>query len=104
MRSHRKDSAQSVAVMAALLEQPRAWRHGYSLAKATGLQSGTLYPILCRLEDRGHLESKWLESAQPGRLPRHVYRLTPSGVVFAGEVASRHEYALPPLHQGGIKA
>lgn len=105
MTSHRKESVQSVAVMVALLEQARTWRHGYALAKATGLQSGTLYPILGRLEDRGYLESKWLESMLPGRPPRHVYRLTPIGVVFAHEVSSQHKDARqrPPLPQG-IKA
>jgi len=88
--------------MVALLEQAHTWRHGYALAKATGLQSGTLYPILCRLEDRCYLESKWLESAQAGRPPRHAYRLTTSGVAFAHEVSSQRKGAHqpPPLPHG----
>ncbi|HEX5459262.1 MAG TPA: PadR family transcriptional regulator [Steroidobacteraceae bacterium] len=104
MPPHRKSSAQSDAVVAALLAQPRAWQHGYALAKATGLRSGTLYPILGRLEDRGYLESKWLEPAQEGRPPRHVYRLTPAGVAFGREADSRRQYANPLLHRDGIKA
>jgi len=92
MGPHRKSSAQSLAVMAALLEQTRSWRHGYALSKATGLQSGTLYPILARLQDRGYLESKWVEPAHPGRPPRHVFRLTPTGVAYAREVVSGQEY------------
>ncbi len=34
-------SAQTLAVLAALCEQPSQWRHGYALAKQTGLKSGT---------------------------------------------------------------
>jgi PadR family transcriptional regulator, regulatory protein PadR len=103
MRLHRKSSNQSLAVMAALLEETRSWRHGYALSKATGLQSGTLYPILARLQDRGYLESKWVEPAHAGRPPRHVFRLTPAGVTFAREVASEQKYARR-FREDGAKA
>lgn len=76
-------SQQTRALLRTLLEQPLAWRHGYELSKATGLQSGTLYPLLIRLSDQGFLESKWVESEQPGKPPRHAYRLTASGKVLA---------------------
>jgi PadR family transcriptional regulator, regulatory protein PadR len=46
-------SAQTLSVLAALCDQPSQWQHGYALAKQTGLKSGTLYPILIRLADRG---------------------------------------------------
>jgi DNA-binding PadR family transcriptional regulator len=37
-----------------MLEQrPRAWQYGYELSQITELKSGTLYPILMRLSDRG---------------------------------------------------
>jgi len=86
MPRQRKCSAQSVAVLSALVSLPRTWQHGYELSKLTGLASGTLYPILGRLDDRGYLESKWLESTQAGRPPRHVYRLTTRGSSYAREV------------------
>jgi len=86
MPRQRRCSAQSVAVLSALASLPRTWQHGYELSKITGLPSGTLYPILGRLDDRGYLESKWLESTQAGRPPRHVYRLTPRGSSYAREV------------------
>ena len=89
--------------MAALLEQTRGWRHGYALSKATGLRSGTLYPILARLQDRGYLESKWVEPSHTGRPPRHVFRLTPSGVTHAREVVSEQEY-VRRFRQDGLKA
>lgn len=78
-------SKQTFAVLAVLMEQPRQWRHGYDLSKGTGLKSGTLYPILMRLCDRGVLESRWEASSEAGRPPRHMYRLTATGVAIAKE-------------------
>lgn len=78
-------SRQTHLLLATLLEQPRGWRHGYELAKETGLKSGTLYPLLMRLGDQGLLEARWQESEQPGKPPRHLYRLTTAGVELARE-------------------
>ncbi len=60
-----------------------SWRYGYELSKLIGLSSGTLYPLLIRLHERGLLEAKWVEAERPGRPPRHAYRLSQSGVAFA---------------------
>jgi PadR family transcriptional regulator PadR len=73
-------------LLAALLLQPRAWHHGYELSKRTGLKSGTLYPLLIRLNDQGLLEAKWLEPETPGKPPRHAYKLSPNGLAFAREI------------------
>ena len=78
-------SVQTIAVLSALADQRASWRHGYELAKQTGLQSGTLYPILMRLSDRGLLESRWTPQESAGRPPRHMYRLTAQGTTFARE-------------------
>jgi DNA-binding PadR family transcriptional regulator len=83
MVRRRRCSLQTLAVLNVMLERPRTWRHGYDLSTKTGLQSGTLYPILMRLCDRELLESKWGPAEQAGRPPRHFYRLTPDGVAFA---------------------
>lgn len=85
MTRDRKCSNQTLALLAALTEQPRNWRHGYDLSGETGLKSGTLYPILMRLCDRGLLDSKWTPHEHTGRPPRHMYRLTPQGIAFARE-------------------
>ncbi len=79
------NSRQARAVLAALLDRPRAWRHGYDLSKETSLRSGTLYPLLIRLSEQGLLESRWQEAERPGLPPRHVYRLTASGLALARE-------------------
>ena len=66
-------------LLAALLKAPDAWRHGYDLASETGLKSGTLYPLLIRLEAQGYLEAEWRQPAASGRPPRHAYRLSAAG-------------------------
>jgi DNA-binding PadR family transcriptional regulator len=79
----RSPSPQSRAILNDLLSRPLNWRYGYELSKRVGLSSGTLYPLLIRLHDRGLLEAKWMEAERPGRPPRHAYRLSQSGVAFA---------------------
>jgi len=99
----RKSSPQTVSLFAALLEWPRSWHHGYELSKATGLKSGTLYPILIRLSDQGLLDSRWTESEQPGRPQRHVYRLTAAGLALARQELKAAEAGcgLKPIKAGG---
>jgi PadR family transcriptional regulator len=49
------------------------------LSEVTGLGSGTVYPILERLEKAGHV-SAWKESPPPAdRPPRRFYELTGAG-------------------------
>jgi PadR family transcriptional regulator PadR len=78
-------SAQTLSVLAALRDEPSRWQHGYALAKQTGLKSGTLYPILIRLADRGLVEACWQDEPEPGRPRRHLYRLTAAGLASATE-------------------
>jgi PadR family transcriptional regulator PadR len=96
VKRDRKPSAQTLSLLGVLLKQPRAWYHGYDICIATRIKSGTLYPILMRLSDRGLLEHKWQESQEPGRPPRHVYRLTASGTTYArAEIAGNDWASLP---------
>ena len=94
MASRSEFSAQTLSVLAALCDQPSQWQHGYALAKQTGLKSGTLYPILIRLADRGLVEACWQDEPAPGRPRRHLYRLTAAGLASAtGALASAAERA-----------
>ena len=61
------------------LADERDWLHGYELSRRTGVQPGTLYPLLERLADRGLLEAKWEENLAAGRPRRHAYRITADG-------------------------
>lgn len=66
-----------------MVAAPARWQHGYELMQATGIKSGTLYPLLIRLADDGLLETEWQEPVAPVRIPRHGYRLTLRGRAFA---------------------
>jgi DNA-binding PadR family transcriptional regulator len=68
-------------VLEKFIERPTEWRYGYELSRETGLKSGTLYPILMRLEKYTLLEARWLVT-EDGVPPRHTYRLTPDGLEF----------------------
>jgi DNA-binding PadR family transcriptional regulator len=82
----RSPSPSARAVLASLSQAGREWRHGYDLVQATAVKSGTLYPLLIRLEAEGYLEAEWQPPAAPGRPPRHAYRLTAEGARFAREI------------------
>ncbi len=97
-------SPQTRRALAALAHQPQAWRYGYDLSRETGLKSGTLYPLLIRLTDQGLLESEWRPSLEPGRPPRHAYRLTSSGIALAASQASDPIPATMPARPAGAGA
>jgi DNA-binding PadR family transcriptional regulator len=78
MQRNRPLSAQAVSVLRALATEPSRWRYGYDLGTEVHLKSGTLYPILVRLADRGLLEATW-EPGPESRPPRHLYRLSGAG-------------------------
>ena len=83
MGHHARFSAQTLAVLADLCATPSQWRHGYGIARDTGLKSGTLYPVLIRLTERGLVEACWEDEQPVGRPRRHLYRLTPKGLATA---------------------
>lgn len=66
-------------VLAALVSAGARGRHGYDLCREAQIKSGTLYPLLIRLEAQGYLTADWQDSGVVGRPPRHVYRLTAAG-------------------------
>ena len=80
-------SPQTSRVLSALGAQPVDWRYGYELGLQVGLKSGSLYPILMRLSDRGLLESRWEPDPPVGRPPRHLYRLSATGRAVAAQAA-----------------
>jgi PadR family transcriptional regulator, regulatory protein PadR len=76
---------QTQAVLAALLHDVARPHYGLEMGKAAGLPSGTIYPILARLERAGWVKSE-LEQIDPkaaGRRARRYYTLTARGETFA---------------------
>jgi PadR family transcriptional regulator PadR len=86
-------------ILAALLAEPGADRYGLELMQATGLASGSLYPILHRLQGAGWVEARWedVDPAAEGRPARRFYRLTADGVVNARQALAelRAQTAVP---------
>src|SRR6266511_2640264 len=78
-------------VVSAMLADPQVERYGLDLMHDTGLASGTLYPILVRLERAGWIESRWenIDPVAEGRPSRRYYRLTRGGVVAARQQLAR---------------
>ncbi len=101
-------TASVLKVAAALLADPAAERYGLQIMQATGLPSGTLYPILVRLERAGWIASRWeqIDPAAEGRPSRRYYRLTAEGAAEARrEVAAMHQQmarAAAPLTEPGL--
>jgi DNA-binding PadR family transcriptional regulator len=83
-------SPQTALVLAEFLSDEQEWRYGYDISRNTGLKSGTLYPILMRLAEHRMLKTSW-ETAETGRPPRHMYKLTKDGLRYAREMVAEAE-------------
>lgn len=96
MTRNRQPSEQARKVLALLAEDPSTWRYGYDLCQQTDLKAGSMYPILMRLADRGWLETSWEKEPPAGRPPRHLYRLTDSGLAQARELVRERHVTFSP--------
>jgi len=77
---------QTQLILRELLSKPDEARYGLDLCADVSLPSGTVYPILARLEGVGWLESDWEEadlSVSEGRPRRRYYLLTKDGAQLA---------------------
>lgn len=67
--------------------------HGFDIMDATGLPSGTVYPILRRLDAEGLVKSRWEKEGlarREQRPPRRYYEITATGRITAREAAGRY--------------
>ena len=78
-------------VLRALLQDPDTERYGYELGELAGLRTGTVHPILARLEGLGWLQSRWedIDPQTEGRPARRYYRLTAEGAQSAESALAR---------------
>ena len=69
-------SLQTLRVLEAFLENPTEPLAGADVHQRCGIASGTLYPILLRLESAGWFVSQWesIEPSSAGRPRRRLYR------------------------------
>jgi len=80
-------SGPTLKVLKLMLEKPREGRSGAEVSKLLGVGSGTLYPLLARLENAGWVKSEW-ETVDPsivGRPRRRFYKLTGQGQTRANK-------------------
>jgi PadR family transcriptional regulator len=91
-------TVQTQAVLRVMLDDPLGEHYGLEIAKAAGLPSGSLYPILARLERSGWATSDWEQVNQhdAGRPRRRYYRLTPDGAVRAEQALASTVRRLSP--------
>jgi len=71
----------------------RGFHFGFDIMDATGLPSGTVYPILRRLDREGLLKSTWEKQAlaqREQRPPRRYYEITGTGEVMLAEAIERY--------------
>jgi PadR family transcriptional regulator, regulatory protein PadR len=81
-------------VLRALVNDPTREMYGLEICALAGLPSGTIHPILARLEAVGWLESRWeeIDPKAEGRPRRRYYRLSPDGLEFSRDALARaHE-------------
>ncbi|MGI8776640.1 MAG: PadR family transcriptional regulator [Acidimicrobiales bacterium] len=79
-------------VLGVFVSKPGEEVYGLELVRTTGLKSGTLYPLLDRLETAGLVTSRW-EDANPssqGRPRRRFYSLNGYGVHEARQILIEH--------------
>ncbi|WP_112265332.1 helix-turn-helix transcriptional regulator [Lentzea terrae] len=78
----------TVDVLEVLLgtDEPR-W--GLEIIKLTGRPSGSVYPLLDRLERAGWVTSTWDDDAERRGPRRRMYRLTPEGAQEARRVVAK---------------
>ena len=77
-----KKGSMELLLLSLLEDKPR---HGYEIGRQIEEKSGgrlqfrvsSMYPVLCRMEDRGWIKGYWVE--KPGERRRKFYELTPKG-------------------------
>lgn len=94
----------TTAVLGVLLEHPDEVHYGLAIGTLTALPSGTVHPILARLEGLGWVRSEWedIDPSDLGRPRRRLYRLTDHGLACAAAALTRAETQRARLGARGL--
>ena len=78
-------------VLRALLADPTRELYGVEIGQVAGLPSGTVHPILARLEAVGWVASRWeqIDPRAAGRPARRYYTLSSDGIELARAALAR---------------
>jgi hypothetical protein len=93
-------SGPTLRVLKVFLERPRLPLAGAELMKSARVGSGTLYPMLYRLEEAGWLQANWeeIDPRKAGRPKQRFYKLTGLGQRLAlGQFASLNLISGAPI-------
>ena len=84
-------------VLEVFLEDPQRQLYGLEICALAGLQTGTIHPILARLEKVGWLRSTWeqIDPQKEGRPRRRYYRLDPNSIACVRAALARAQAATP---------
>jgi len=94
----------SITTVSVLQSIANGVRYGFDILDATGLASGTVYPILSRLERDGLLRSTWEDEAgahAEGRPARRYYRVTHRGTAALELASAQYRALVPTLGRAG---
>ena len=98
-------SGKPLEILLFLSNFPQESFAGYSLSKTLGIPSGTLYPLLVKLEKAGLLDSQW-ENGDPqelGRPRRRYYTINGQGIASLNEkMRSIHPQFEPVVASGFV--
>jgi PadR family transcriptional regulator PadR len=74
-------SGPTLKVLKLMLEKPREGRSGADISRSLKIGSGTLYPLLARLENASWVKSEWeqIDPVEVGRPRKRFYKLTGQG-------------------------
>jgi PadR family transcriptional regulator PadR len=88
-------SGPTLKILKFMIENPQEGRSGAEISKATKVGSGTMYPLLQRLEIANWIAGEWedIDPSYAGRPKRRFYKLTPSGQVGARDALA--EFQMP---------
>ena len=86
-------------VLRTLLAEPTQEMYGLEICTEAGLPSGTIHPILARLEGLGWIESRWedIDSREEGRPRRRYYKMTEDGIEYARIALARATTSISKL-------
>ncbi|MFD2474542.1 PadR family transcriptional regulator [Amycolatopsis silviterrae] len=88
-------------VLYVLMAEPDRERYGLEICSEAGLASGTIHPILARLEGCGWLRSRWeeIDPAVEGRPRRRYYQLDPNSIGLVRAALHRSAASAGALRQ-----
>jgi PadR family transcriptional regulator PadR len=93
---------QTLQVLRVLLTDPLDEHYGLEISRESGLPTGSIYPILTRLETAGWVTSAWenIDESEQGRRRRRYYRLTAEGAKSAQDEVANARQLLSPAASG----